>query len=227
MSHMTTWAFIQMRMNSSRLPQKPFVLIHGKTLIERVYNQVCRSRGLEGIAFLSTINPKDDELEKFYKEHEIPFYRGSENDIVERFLEGAKHFKADRIIRIWGDCPLIHPEVIEIMLERHIFHFSEMTTNSHPQSFPFGMNAEIYNSSTLQKIYDSTSDPYFREFPIEFVKKSDIKLLNVLHNKNLSSINLTVNYEEDLIFINKIYKELEKYPDKSLKNLIKVCSQLS
>lgn len=224
---MKTWAFIQMRMNSSRLPRKPFALINGKPLIERVLGQVKRFGNLDGIAFLSTINPKDDELEAYYQKQGIAFYRGSENDIVDRFLQAANKFGADRIVRIWGDCPLVHHEVIEKMLLEHEKAGADMTTNSQPATFPFGLNVEIYNRTAFQRIFDSSNDPFFREFPSEFIKKdSSMKLHSVKHSEDLSAITLTIDYEADRVLSEKIYAELEaKYPDWSLADLIKVCKE--
>jgi spore coat polysaccharide biosynthesis protein SpsF len=221
---MKTWGFIQMRMNSSRLPRKPFALISGKTLIERVYGQVQRCHPLDGIAFLSTVDPKDDELQAFFEEKKIPFYRGSVDDIADRFLRAAEHFKADRIVRIWGDCPFVHHEVIEKMLAEHSQHHADMTTNSFPATFPFGLNAEIYNRATFEKIHKSSNDPFFREFPIEYVKKSGMKLLNVENPEDLSSFGLTIDYEADRQLAERIFEELEKkYPNWSLANLFEVC----
>lgn len=223
---MNTWAFIQMRMNSTRLPDKPFTLIDGKTLTERVYEQVQRFQGLDGIAFLSTTHPSDDKLEEFYQSHSIQFHRGSETNIVERFLDGARKFNADRIIRVWGDCPLIHHEVAARMLERHIEDRASMTTNSQPCTFPFGLNLEIYERATLEKISvdNRTSAPHFLEFPADFIKiNKTIKMLTVEHNENLSHIDLTINYQNDIKFIERIYAKLERdYPNWSLDNLIEV-----
>lgn len=221
---MKTWAFIQMRMNSSRLSRKPFALINGKTLTERVYEQVQKFQGLDGIAFLSTTHPADDELEEFYKTHNIPFFRGSENNIAGRFLGGANKFNADRIIRVWGDCPLIHHEVSDIMLRKHAEEYADLTSNSYPQSFPFGLNLEIYEHKTLQHIIDSTSDPYCLEFPAEFVRKDNsLKMINVEYPEDVSWINLAINYESERKFIEDIYKGLESsHPNWSLKDMISV-----
>ncbi len=222
---MKTWAFIQTRMNSSRLPHKPFALIHGKPLLERVYEQVRRCKNLDGIAFVITVNPKDDVLQSDIEKRSLPFYRGSENDIVDRFLQASHQFGADRVVRIWGDCPLVHHEVIERMLVEHEKTGADMTTNSQPPTFPFGLNVEIYNRSALERIEAGSADPFFREFPIEFIKKNaEMKLLNVSHPEDISTIGLTVDYETDRILIEKLYAELEQnYPDWSLQNLIQVC----
>jgi glutamate-1-semialdehyde 2,1-aminomutase len=202
-------AVVQARMNSSRLPGKPLMSINGRTMLEQIISNLKACRTVDAICVATTSTEKDDEMVLFLENRDIPCFRGSEMDIAGRLTGAAKQFHADVLLRIWGDCPLIAPGVIDDLVETFEEEKADFATNSEPPTFPFGMNAEIYRTGTLEKIIRSTDDPFYREYPIEFVKdNSGFVMVNHSNIRNVSDIKLTVDYPEDAEVVNRIMCDL-------------------
>ena len=202
-------AAIQARMNSTRLPGKPLMKIRGKTMLEHILERASMAGNVDEVCVATTDNPLDDNIAEFLDEKGVPYYRGAEEDIASRLSGAAERFGADVLIRIWGDCPLMDPAVIDAAIEGFISKRADFATNSEPPSYPFGMNLEVYSSGTLKDIMLKTKDPFFREFPIEFIKKSsNLKMINVDFEKDSSGIKLTVDYDKDITLVERIMKDL-------------------
>lgn len=202
-------AAIQARMNSSRLPGKPLMMIAGKTMLEHIIERVSLVKDIDEICVSTTENSLDDEMAEFLDRKGISYFRGAEDDIASRLSGTAENCGADILVRIWGDCPLIDPGVIEDTISEFISREADFATNSEPPSYPFGMNVEVYKASLLRSMTLETEDPFFREFPIEFIKRNDTyKMINVSFGKDASKIKLTVDYDKDIMLVEKIMKDL-------------------
>jgi len=113
-------AIIQARMGSTRLPGKVLLDIVGKPMLWHIVNRLRYSKLINRIVVGTSINKKDDLIENFCKEYKIDFYRGSEEDVLDRYYQTAKVFEANIIIRITADCPLIDPEIVDLVIKNHI-----------------------------------------------------------------------------------------------------------
>jgi spore coat polysaccharide biosynthesis protein SpsF (cytidylyltransferase family) len=203
---------VQARMGSTRLPGKVLAPILGKPMIWRILERVMRARCLDRTVIATTTEPSDDELATFAEENDIGCYRGSVDDIVDRYCGAAQHFKADIIVRIWGDCPFIDPEVIDQAVDRllanNLDHVNTFMRDE--RTFPYGMDLEAYRRQTLEAIRNQTEDHFFREFPFEYIMRfpeqfrSDI----IRCQENLAHIHLTVDYPQDLELARAIYAAL-------------------
>lgn len=203
-------AIVQVRMGSTRLPKKALKEILGKPMLWHIINRVKNSGLIEDVVIACTNKGEDDAIEDFAKKNSIAYYRGSTDDIVDRFYYAAKIAKADIIIRLWGDCPLIDSKLIEKVLKKFIKNHYDYANNSNPATYPVGMNFEIYTYEALERIWKGTCDPFYREYPFEYVyKHGDLfKTLFDKNKDNLSHIHLTVDYEEDFKIITQIYESL-------------------
>ena len=108
-----TVAIIQARMNSSRLPGKVLQEISGKPMLTHVYQRVRQAKSIHQVVIATTIDESDDPIENFCQRNEIAYYRGSMHDVLDRYYQAAKKFKAKIIVRITADCPLIDPQLID------------------------------------------------------------------------------------------------------------------
>lgn len=216
-------AAIQARMNSKRLPGKPLMKICAKSMLEHILERLLKSRFIGTVCVATSDNPRDDELARYLESKKIPYFRGPEEDIVGRLYGTAEKFKAETLVRVWGDCPLIDVSVIDKMLDEYFKKKADYATNSSPSSYPFGMNAEVYGFKALEEIFYGTKDPFYREFPIEYVKKSKkLKMINVLYEKDISDIKLTVDYPQDVEVISKIINHFSSTGENlNLDNIIK------
>mgnify|MGYP000606096229 CR=1 FL=1 len=106
-------AIVQARMGSTRLPQKVLLPILGNPLLFYVVSRLREAKTLSQIIIATTENPKDKAIVDFCKEKQIPYFIGSEENVLDRYLKAARAFGVDVIVRITSDCPLIDPEVVD------------------------------------------------------------------------------------------------------------------
>lgn len=129
-------AIIEARMTSSRLPGKVLLQAAGKPMLEHLVNRLRAVPSLRGIVLATTTNRTDDELKEFSKRMGIGCYRGSENDVMNRVIGAAEFEKADVVVEITGDCPIIDPKIVEQTIGAFKANKSDYVSNSHIRSFP-------------------------------------------------------------------------------------------
>ncbi len=209
---MNVVAIVQARMASSRLPGKVLKEIVGRPMLWHIINRVKKSKYINEVIVAATTDKKDDQIEEFAIKYNIGIYRGSENDIVDRFYNAAKNYNVDIIVRIWGDCPLIDPAIIDRTMKEFLNNQADYANNFYPPTFPFGMNIEVYTFKTLEKIWKDTNNRFFREYPFEYIyeNQTSLKTIFVKNDIDLSYIHWTVDYIEDFIVVTKIFKKLYK-----------------
>jgi len=201
---------IQARTGSSRLPNKVFRQISSKTMIDLV---ITRLRSLEteiGIIIATTIDPKDDNLFQFCKDNRIDCYRGSENNVLERYFEAAKEYQIDTIIRITSDCPLIDPSLIRIALNMFSKGDFDYLSNTIRETFPDGQDIEIFKFKALKKAYFEAQKDYEKEHVTQFFLNNSDKFKIGEYNllESYKNVRLTVDEEIDIVVINKLVDEL-------------------
>ena len=153
---------IQARMSSSRLPGKVMLDIAGQPMIQHVINRAKRSKLIDRVMVATTTDPSDDVLELFCQKQALPCYRGSLPDVLDRFFQAARQYRADVIIRLTADCPLIDPEVID----RTISAYFNMPFPTHPSGDALLSNTKLPNHYPFDFAADRLPPPWQRTLPI-------------------------------------------------------------
>ncbi len=220
-------ALIQSRMGSSRLPGKPLKKIGGKPMVEFIAGRLKKCRLVDQVCVATTRRSSDDKLAAFLKRKKIPYSRGANEDIVGRLDGACRKFKADWVVRVWGDCPLIDPVWIDRMVLKSLKNKKPYTTNNIPLTFPFGLNAEIYSGALLRYLAKNLEDPFFREFPNRWMRQQkEFKINRLRLNKDYSHIHLTVDYPVDLKTINIMVADMKKANENfGLKDIVRYYSR--
>jgi spore coat polysaccharide biosynthesis protein SpsF len=220
---------LQARMDSKRLPGKVMTSISGKPLIWHVINRLKCVKLTDQIILLTTKKPNDDVLIKIANDNDILYYRGPINDVLKRYYECAQKFSSNIIVRITGDCPLVDPLLIDQMLIFYQSNSYDYVSNTIKPTYPDGLDVEIFSFKTLQQIEKLTLKKSDREHVTSFIlkNKSKFKIFNFENTKDLSKLRWTVDEENDLKLVRKIYnlmkpkilfssktvlKLIEKYP---------------
>ena len=151
-------ATIEARMTSSRLPGKVLMNVNKKPILSFLINRLRQVSSIDEIVLATTINSTDDELITFANLNELSFFRGSENNVMKRVIDAADEAKADIIVEITGDCPLIDPQIIEQMIQIYTNNSAEYVNNCHIRSYPDGMDIQVFSLNTLKKSYQMTSN---------------------------------------------------------------------
>lgn len=207
-------AIIEARMNSSRLPGKILTKINNKPSIEILINRLSRTPSLNNIYIATTINKSDDRFIKFLEKKNIKYFRGSEENVLERVIKTAQKFKIKNIVSITGDCPLIDPNLVEQCIQVYKSHSVDIVSNAIIRSFPDGMDTQIFSTKILK-------DSFKRSFHKKHFEHTTLYIRN--NSKRYSSINihapynyfwpnlgLTLDEADDLKFIKFVYNRLVK-----------------
>ncbi|MGB2841560.1 MAG: glycosyltransferase family protein [Halobacteriota archaeon] len=208
-------AIIQVRMGSTRLPEKALKQILGKPMLWHLINRIKEAKLVDKVVIATTTNKEDKMIINFAKENGIDYYAGSENDIVDRLYMTAKKFGAEAIVRITGDCPLIEPKIIDKAVEYYLKNKDRIdyVSNVYPPTYPDGLDVEIYPFKTLERMGREIKDPFGREWVYTYIIENPDKfrIANIENKEDLSWMRWTVDYKEDLDFVREIYKMLYKY----------------
>lgn len=219
---------IQGRMGATRLPGKPLKLIMGRPMLSYQLERLRRVSLADEIVLATSTNPLDMQLVDFCKQEELPFFRGSEEDVLERFLEAARQYKADVIVRNTADCPLSDPVIIDKVIATFLEGSYDYVTNSPNCNYPRGTDVEVFSMQTLERVAREANRPEEREHvtPYYYRHPELFKLRKVLHPTDLSSYRLTVDTLEDFALITQIFESLyPKKPQFSLGDVVEMLQQ--
>lgn len=203
---------VQVRMGSSRLPGKVMAEIEGRPMTWHIVSRLRHARLLRNVVIAVPDGERDEPIRCMARDESIPYFAGSEADLIDRIYKTAVRFRADAIVRITGDCPLVDPDVVDLLVKTYLDRAEELdyVTNARPPTFPHGLDAEVYPIATLQRLWHEIKDPLYREwFPVYVWEHEDeLRMYNVEHSENLSHLRWTVDYEEDLAFVRQVYNRL-------------------
>jgi spore coat polysaccharide biosynthesis protein SpsF (cytidylyltransferase family) len=211
---MNTVALIQARMGSQRMPGKVIEDIAGRPLLAHVIDRVMRSRMVSRVAVATSIQLADSEVVAISDEAGVAWFRGSEEDVLDRFLGAARHFEADAVVRICGDCPLIDPGVIDEAVSLHLREGADYTDNCRlVKTFPRGLDVEVMNTDALEMAARDGQAPQDREHVTFYFYHSrpdrfQIALLEARGPLRRPELRLTVDVPEDLALMRAIYDRL-------------------
>lgn len=204
-------AIIQARTGSSRLPNKVLLKLVDKTVLEHVINRVKSSKLVSDVVVATTLSDQDLDIVKICSKNNIKVYCGSENDVLDRFYQIVKILKPKNIVRITADCPVIDPEVIDLVISAHIKSESDYTSNSAIKTtFPDGEDVEVFTYNSLEKAYYESKLPSQREHVTPYINRNSsiFKLGNVENEIDLSDKRWTLDNKEDFDFLNEIFSNL-------------------
>jgi spore coat polysaccharide biosynthesis protein SpsF (cytidylyltransferase family) len=206
-------AIFQVRMGATRLPKKMLKTILGKPLLWHVVQRVKKARSVDQIVLATTTNKEDNQIVKFAKKMKLSYYRGSTEDVLDRFYKAAKKFNSDIIIRITPDDPFKDPHIIDnftkFFLKTQGLRLDYLSNTIRP-TYPEGLDIEIFTFKALEKVWQEAKKPSEREHVTPYIWKNPkkFKIKNLSYKKNLSQLRWTIDYPEDLRFTREIYKRL-------------------
>lgn len=208
-------AIIQARLGSTRYPRKIFLDLSEKPLIWHVINRLKFSQKINKIVLATTDNHNDDELARWAENEKVALFRGSENNVLERYYYAAKNFSARIIVRITADDPFKDPVIIDKVIDKLINEKLDFAYNNNPVSFPEGLDTEVFTFNALEKAYLHSIDDFEKEHVTQYFyrNKGEFKQANILNEENLSALRWTIDTEMDYIMAKEVYKLLYKAND--------------
>ena len=210
---------IQSRVDSTRFPKKVLKLIDTKSVLWHVINQ-CKDTKLE-IIIATTKRKIDDPIIEIAKKLKVKFFRGSKNDVLDRYYQAAKKFDLDGIIRITADCPIVDPkESIKVIKLLELNSFDYITLDE--KTYPDGLDTEGFTFKTLEIAWKNAKLKSEREHVTPYIKNNNFRKKIIPHSKDLSYFRWTIDYKDDLEFFKLIFKKLKNKKIIHLNDMIKI-----
>lgn len=235
-------------MSSSRLPGKILADIAGQPMLQRVFTRTSRSATVNEALFATTTDPSDNLVAEYCDFSGIPFTRGSLYDVLDRYYQAAKQAKADVVVRITADCPVIDPELIDDVVNTVISEQSsvdgkpfDFVCNRLPppyhRTYPIGLDIEACTFKALEQAWKKAKEPHHREHAMPYLYEGvelttvnrqlqtgvsprgfRIALLN--HTTDFGDYRWTVDTPEDLEFMRQVYAHFNGRDDFSWKDVL-------
>mgnify|MGYP003293156323 CR=1 FL=1 len=201
---------MQARVNSSRLKAKVLREIKGKTILEHDIERIRQAKNIDGIIIATTTNEVDDAIVEVAEKCGVKHFRGSEEDVLERYYLAAKEFDVQHIIRITSDCPLIDPFIIDDIIEKYEKISPDIIANVPNEikdmTYPRGLDLEIFSFEWLEKAYNEATKPFDREHVTTYIYDHAKNVYYDKYHKDYSKYRWTLDTDEDWQVINKIYE---------------------
>lgn len=211
-----TIAIIQARMGSTRLPGKVLKDIADRPMLWHVFTRARVASLLDETVIATTVKDRDDEIVKFCEGTGFNYVRGSEDDVLDRYYKAATEMKADTVVRITADCPLISPTIIDRTVR--IFDETDCEYANTKVEYPNGLDVEAMRFETLERAWKEATRPEDREHVTTYIRRSEsfekTTVDNLLDISKYSVTDentvlwLSVDTPSDLKFVRQIYDYL-------------------
>jgi spore coat polysaccharide biosynthesis protein SpsF len=216
-------------MGSTRLPGKVLMDLAGEPMLARVVSRVQRASTITEVVVATTTEGADDAIASLCVSRGWPCFRGSQDDVLDRYYRAAMAFGADVVVRITSDCPLIDPQVVDQVTQTFLDRQPGLDCAVAGHSFPRGLNTEVLRFDALERAWREDTNPAWREHVTPYVYRHPDRftVLRITNERDLSHLRWTVDTREDLTLVRRIYEclghdrfswrevlaMLEKHPD--------------
>ena len=208
---------IQARCSSTRRPRKVLADIHGLPMILRQLRRLERAIVVPKLIVATSTDPSDDALEELCLTNGFDCFRGPLHDVMLRYIDCAKEYQLDNIIRVGGDDILIDPDCCNYLAEIQSLTPHDFLYASNYDGWPYGTAAELISLKALERIYGKTKEERYHQiltsYFFEFSNEFRMKRIVAPEEKRRPSYYFSVDYEEDLELIRQIFKRLRKEGD--------------
>ena len=209
-------AIIQARTSSTRLPKKvlkPLPYDSDITVLQQVIRRFKKSNNIDEIIIATTKDKEDKEIVKIAEKEQVKWFKGSKENVLERYYLSAKENKIDIIVRITSDCPCIDWNIIDKAIIKHIKEKADYTSNTIKRTFPHGLDVEVISFEALEKAYCEATEDFEKEHVCPYIhttNKDKFKISSLEAPKELTApdIRITLDTEEDYALLASVFDYL-------------------
>jgi spore coat polysaccharide biosynthesis protein SpsF len=207
-------AVIQARMSSSRLPGKVLMPLAGRPLLAFMVDRVRRAQHIDSIVVATSTDPSDDPLAELLDTIGIACWRGSLENVLTRFYDAASDQKADIVLRLTGDCPLIEPQLIDACVEMLASQNLDYVSNVEPPRYPDGLDVEAMTMNALSLAEKEATLGSEREHVTIFIRNHPERFPRASLESaiDLSALRWTVDYADDLDMVRTMVNAISGDP---------------
>ena len=205
----------QARSGSTRLPKKVLMKIQDKTLLQIHIDRIKESKLVDDIYIATTIKDDDDFIADLAQQLNVKHYRGSENDVLDRFYQTIKNVQPDLVVRLTSDCPLIDPKLLDEVIDQAKQHDMDYYANIFEERYPDGQDIEVFKFSALEKAWQEAKLSSDREHVTPYIRNNStykggklFKSKNHNLQENYNHVRLTVDEPQDFEVIKRLIEDL-------------------
>ncbi|ELR70587.1 3-deoxy-manno-octulosonate cytidylyltransferase [Fulvivirga imtechensis AK7] len=165
-------AITQARYGSTRLPGKVLKEVKGATLLEIHLKRILRAKKIDDVIVATTNEPEADKISKIAAANHVEVYQGSTDDVLDRFYNAARVMRADWVVRLTSDCPLIDPELIDLVIEKTLEAKADYGTNTFENLFPDGQDIEVFSFESLKMAWEDAKLQSEMEHVTPYIRKN-------------------------------------------------------
>ena len=205
----------QARTGSTRLPRKVLMEINKSPLLKIHLDRLNNTKKVDKIIVATTYNVEDNIIEKMVMDWGFEVFRGSENDVLDRYYQSVINIKPTWVVRVTSDCPLLDPELVDAVISFAQVNDVDYASNGIIENFPDGQDVEVFKFSALEKAWREAKLKSEREHVTSYIrnnsilnKESKFLILNFPSLKNYSNIRMTVDEHKDFELIEELITNL-------------------
>jgi spore coat polysaccharide biosynthesis protein SpsF len=207
-------AIVQARMSSTRLPGKVLMDIGGMSMLARSVRRLSRAKSLSEVVVATTIEKSDDPIVEQCEINGWKCFRGSQEDVLDRYHSAATLFKADSVVRITSDCPMIDPGMVDAVLDEYFKWGGDVDylSNMIPRrTYPRGLDTEVFTFDALDLAWKQDTDPSLREHVTQYILRhpDTFRIRGIMNDIDYSSMRWTVDTPEDLRFVRTVLENFQ------------------
>lgn len=218
---MKTVAIVQARMGSTRFPRKVMRTICGTPMIGLLLARLARAQRLDQIVLVTSEAPVNDSLAEYVESLGFAVERGSENDVLDRYYRAAVATKAEIVVRVTGDCPLIDPELVDDVVNEYLESGADYASNNSPPTFPDGLDAEVFSFRALESAWTNAKSAFEREHVTPYICETQCFVkANVANTEDRSTERWTVDEPEDFEVITRVFEHFHPRRDFSWQEVL-------
>ena len=205
----------QARTGSTRLPGKVLMKVNEQELLYIHLERLKKSKLKDRVIVATTLNMEDDQIADVCDKWGIPSFRGSENDVLDRFYQCAKDLKPKWVVRVTSDCPLIDPALVDAVISCAQTNNVDYCSNGLIENFPDGQDVEVFKFSALEKAWENAKLNSEREHVTPYIRMnanfnggSQFTAINFPCVRDYSKIRMTVDERKDFDLIKVLIEKL-------------------
>lgn len=209
-----TVAIVQARMGSTRFPNKVMKLICGTPMIGLLFERLSEASKVDQIILATTEDARCDPLAQYVGGLGYEVYRGSENDVLDRFYQAAKLTNSDTVVRITGDCPLIDPILVDAIVSKYENVNSDYISNISSPTYPDGLDTEVFSFDALKIAWNQAKESQEREHVTPFIRGSkQFAQEDYVNDTDESGRRWTVDEVADFEVVQKVFEHFHPQRD--------------
>jgi spore coat polysaccharide biosynthesis protein SpsF len=201
---------VQARMTSTRLPGKILADLAGRPMLAQQIARIGKCRNVDEIVIATTTNATDDPVAALATDEKVGLFRGSEHDVLARYVGAAHAAHADVVVRITADCPLLDPGIVDRVIDCLLEEPCDYASNTAVRTFPRGLDVEALHVDALLRTARLGTSQMAREHVTWFIHQDRPDLFlrrSVRDPVDNSDLRWTVDTPDDLELVRRIYQE--------------------